>query len=124
MKNVILVDDSLIFLEVMHDYVMNQRKDVKCVKFYDPRDVLHYLANGNPIDVLITDYQMPRINGIELAHLVLQRHRHTRIIICSGYDKEYLEKRGREYGLMGVVGVEDKIEICPKSKIRELIQMI
>ena len=40
----------------------------------------------SPVDILITDVKMPRINGIELANTLAEQNKETKIIFISGYD--------------------------------------
>ena len=53
------------------------------------------------VDLLITDYVMPRMNGHELAARVVAAHPEARVLYMSGYAKESASKRG--LGLSDVV---------------------
>ena len=44
-----------------------------------------------PFDVVLLDYKMPRINGLEVAKEILAVNSHQRIIFASAYVKETLE---------------------------------
>src|SRR5262249_8810452 len=44
-----------------------------------------------PFDVLLLDYKMPQINGLEVAKEILAVNSHQRIIFASAYVKETLE---------------------------------
>lgn len=56
----------------------------------------------SPFDVVLLDYKMPQINGLEVAKEILAVNSHQRIIFASAYVKESLEnsmkqlKRGVE----------------------------
>lgn len=119
MKNAVLIGDSVLFLEMVQEHLERKHRKVECIKFYNPFDALHYISEGNPVDCIITDYMMPKINGLEIAYRVLHNHINPRIIIYSGYDKEYLLNRWKEYGLE-----DNKIEICTKSSLEDLVDMI
>jgi CheY-like chemotaxis protein len=45
-----------------------------------------------PFDVVLLDYKMPQINGLEVAKEILAVNSHQRIIFASAYVKETLEK--------------------------------
>ena len=50
------------------------------------------LANNPPFDIVILDYCMPQINGLEVAKEILSINPHQRIIFASAYVKDILEK--------------------------------
>ena len=49
-----------------------------------------------PYDVVILDYSMPRINGMDVAKEILAINSHQRIIFASAYVKETLEQSIKE----------------------------
>jgi CheY-like chemotaxis protein len=49
------------------------------------------LNNSAPYDVVILDYSMPSINGMEVAKEILAINSHQRVIFASAYVKETLE---------------------------------
>jgi CheY-like chemotaxis protein len=46
---------------------------------------LEILRNGQHVDLLITDYSMPRMNGVELAKAVSKLRPGTPILLATGY---------------------------------------
>jgi len=48
------------------------------------------LANNPPFDIVLLDYNMPQINGLEVAKEILSINPHQRIIFASAYVKETL----------------------------------
>jgi CheY-like chemotaxis protein len=50
------------------------------------------LANNPPFDIVLLDYMMPQINGIDVAKEILSINPHQRIIFASAYVKETLEE--------------------------------
>ena len=47
-----------------------------------------YNTNTSPFDVLLLDYKLPDINGMEVAKEILAVNPHQRIIFVSAYVKE------------------------------------
>lgn len=50
------------------------------------------LANTPPFDIVILDYLMPQINGLDVAKEILSINPHQRIIFASAYVRETLEE--------------------------------
>ena len=49
------------------------------------------LADNPPFDIVILDYLMPKIDGLEVAKEILSINRHQRIIFASAYVKDTLD---------------------------------
>ena len=47
-----------------------------------------------PIDLLLTDLEMPEMNGREVAKAVKQRRPDIRVLVMSGYPKEVIHRKG------------------------------
>ncbi|MBA3750909.1 MAG: response regulator [Nitrosopumilus sp.] len=50
------------------------------------------LANNPPFDIVLLDYKMPQIDGLEVAKEILSINPHQRIIFASAYVKQTLEE--------------------------------
>src|SRR5919109_5431619 len=66
-----------------------------CLKAYHeefPRKRFRTYATGQilPFDVVLLDYKMPKINGMQVAEEILAVNPHQRIIFASAYVKETL----------------------------------
>ncbi len=60
------------------------------VSFSDPVSALSYIQK-EPVDIVLSDIRMPRMNGITLCQNILKINPSVKIIFISGYsDKEYL----------------------------------
>ena len=44
-----------------------------------------YLSKNPPFDVVVLDYRMPNMDGLQAAKLILQANKHQRIIFTSAY---------------------------------------
>ena len=64
---IINVDDNDMNLLLIETYL--QEIDATFVNFTDPSAAVEYLQN-NPFDLVIVDYKMPEMNGIELTKAV------------------------------------------------------
>jgi DNA-binding LytR/AlgR family response regulator len=61
---VVIVDDEEMVLTSLNAY-LTLETDYRLESFTDPEQALNYL-HGHLVDVVISDYLMPKMNGIEL----------------------------------------------------------
>lgn len=86
MFDILLVEDEKLELETLRDYV--DWKKLGAGKVYTARNgrsALECMAEHEP-DIMITDIQMPVMNGIELTRRVREEGYKCKIIFLSGYD--------------------------------------
>jgi DNA-binding response OmpR family regulator len=60
----------------------------------DGSEALAKFSNAGPFDVLVTDVQMPGLDGISLARKLLAKAPATRIVMMSAYADELDKARG------------------------------
>ena len=65
MSSVVIVDDQGVNRKVLTSLASTLEPDVQVTAFSDPWQALSYIREHTP-DLLITDYQMPSMNGAEL----------------------------------------------------------
>lgn len=110
MKNVVIVDDYFDFAKVLAEFI-GKKGEVSCKAFGNSNEAHRYVTETEDIDVVLTDYEMPRLNGFQLANKLLESNSGLRIIIMSGHGKKHLEKVAIEYGLNGKVELADKSDL-------------
>lgn len=79
-QSVVVVDDDPLLVEVC---TMALEPYYQVRGFCQPHQALTFFK-GRSADILVTDYTMPGINGIELSRLVKQMHPHIKIMLISG----------------------------------------
>lgn len=123
MKNVMLVDDNQISVEGMLKNINWNSVGAQVVACqYDAVSALKVLEE-TPIDLIISDIEMPNLSGLELASSALQKNSFIKIILISAYDKfEYAKQAIR-------IGTYDYVEkpldydyLC--QKVRNAIALI
>lgn len=103
--NILIAEDendlALLYKQALEDrdhHVTITPNGEDCLKTY--HDVFQEMTLHNtdtmrhlllPFDVLLLDYKMPQINGLEVAKEILAVNSHQRIIFASAYVKETLE---------------------------------
>jgi CheY-like chemotaxis protein len=60
----------------------------RALEAYSGMEALEILANENAVGVLITDYAMPGMNGIELASKARDLHPNLHVVLATGYGEE------------------------------------
>ncbi len=81
-KNILLVDDDY---DVISGYQRNLRKDFKIKIASSAYEALDVIKESPQFAVVISDYAMPKMNGIELLQMVRKVSPETVRIIITGY---------------------------------------
>jgi len=76
-------DDALINLNTVD---MVQDLGHAAVEAHSGREALDILASGRRIDVLITDYAMPGMSGLELANEARRLWPDLQVLLATGYN--------------------------------------
>lgn len=78
---ILIVDDELLMLQLLSRIFEQDKHEVICAK--DGIEAIR-IFKEQQIDLVITDIVMPRKNGIELIHEILEKKPNTPIIAMSG----------------------------------------
>jgi signal transduction histidine kinase/FixJ family two-component response regulator len=105
--SVLHIDDELSFLQLTQKFMqLIGDERLKIIPLSDPMKVFEVLKVKN-IDVIVTDYQMPILDGLELLSKLREANNNIPVIILTGKGREevairalnlganyYMEKRG------------------------------
>jgi two-component system, response regulator, stage 0 sporulation protein F len=106
---ILVVDDArefLIFLDVLLRHVA-PRYDI--VTALDAHSALHHLTQRT-VPVLITDYMLPGMNGLQLSAAAKAASPTTHVILISGDNSAALKQRAREHQVDTFLLKEDIID--------------
>lgn len=67
--NIVIVDDFPLTLQFIEHH-LQQAGYCNLSTFESPLDLIGYMQNGNKPQIIITDFQMPHLNGIELLNRI------------------------------------------------------
>ncbi|MFO7985563.1 MAG: sigma-54 dependent transcriptional regulator [Desulfatiglandaceae bacterium] len=81
-SNILFVDDEKEMLSTVKMYLSQSGYEVR-VTDYGPEAL--ELANSDDFDVVVTDLNMPDMNGLDLLQAIKKRHPDTEVIIVTGY---------------------------------------
>ena len=117
-KCILIVDDSETVRQVLKLALGNAGYQV--VEAEDGFDALAKLS-GAQIDMLITDLNMPNMDGLELIKKVREegKHRFTPIVMLTTESSEEKKKAGREAGASGWIVKPFKPEQLLKVKFNK-----
>lgn len=103
--NVLLVDDQRDILRLLHSTLETLKKpEIKIFESPSGEEALLY-SSRQKIDLLISDYKLPGMSGLELMHKIRVRHPEIKVILISGMT----ERKVREEMLnAGALAVFDK----------------
>ena len=109
--DVVVVDDKVMITDLFESYIRLSGAHVNIYTFNDPTKALEFINSNQKIDIIITDYKMPGLNGIELLKACPMEA--TRILI-SGYISDVAEERLNE---LNAVFFEKPVPMKQISKI-------
>ncbi|PIU00691.1 MAG: hypothetical protein COT74_03230 [Bdellovibrionales bacterium CG10_big_fil_rev_8_21_14_0_10_45_34] len=113
----VVVDDEPEILEIMREILLETGYDV--ITFSDPREALRELVKLGPMCVF-TDYEMPKLNGIDFIKEIRKKDDISPIVLVSAY----LSKSALVEAIN--LGVDSAIEkpFTSKQLIAKTLQMI
>jgi len=68
-RQVVIVDDQSTGRMILEKIILQIADDITVIDFADPRKALNWLKD-NQADLIVTDYRMPSLNGIEFIEAV------------------------------------------------------
>lgn len=89
MKKILVVDDYKDLRETMISFV--ELLGYEVIAASDGQEAKEIIEKTPDIDVVLTDVQMPRLNGIELARYIELNHSRIKTIVMSGDRQEVIE---------------------------------
>lgn len=82
-SNVLVIDDESCILKMMELVLSNSGFNVTTAK--NGSDGLAAYGNGAKYDVVVSDYRMPDMTGIEVEQEIIRRDPSAKVIIVSGF---------------------------------------
>lgn len=100
MKRILFIDDDNIVLETFKYLLSNYNYDVTiCNNSIEGLN----LALNNDYELIITDYHMPNITGIELIKKVKLQKKNVSIILASGYLDDDIIDNAYKVGALSIM---------------------
>jgi CheY-like chemotaxis protein len=101
-RNVLLVDDQRDILRLLHSSLDTLKNpDMKIFEAPSGEEALLEAAH-NQIDLLVADYLLPGMTGVELMHKVRSRHPDVKVILISGMNERKVRDEMLNAGAMAL----------------------
>lgn len=123
MYKVLLVDDEVLILNGLKNLIQwQQLKLVIEDTALNGEEAFEKFIN-NPVDIIITDITMPKLNGLQLIRKIKEVNSETKFIILSGYDDFNYAKEGISLGIENYILKpinEEELEATLDNTIKKL----
>jgi CheY-like chemotaxis protein len=101
-ESILLVDDEKTMVHVIQP--MLERLGYQVTARTSSVEALEaFRANPGRFDMVITDYTMPNMTGMELAHKLMQIEPEIPIILCTGYSAQINKEKAKKMGIKAFV---------------------
>jgi len=104
-----VADDQQIYRDGLVN-MLNRSKRCKVTIAAENGQEMLMKIKGNVPDVVLLDYRMPDMNGVEVARRIREKHPEVKILILSMYDDEEFVIRAVECGANGYLSKDDNPE--------------
>lgn len=98
----LIADDHSLFRDAVRTLLKEQKRIEVCAEAGDGNELIKLAAKHNP-DVIITDVQMPGMNGIEASRIIKNKYPLIRIIALTMHSDDYLIVDMLDAGASGYV---------------------
>ena len=106
---VVYVDDDEVLTFLMERLFVRAGYQVNT--FNDPTDALAWIARpGTKVDLVLSDYNMPRSNGIDFARALKASGANIPVAIITGHITEALQQQAAQVGVCGIVYKPDSAD--------------
>src|SRR6478736_2349887 len=99
---VMIIDDHRLFNDGLNAMLEPEKHIEVLTQVYDSREARIKVKKLTP-DVVLMDFNMPHINGMELAKLLLEEKTALKILILSMYNEERHIDTFKEIGVKGYI---------------------
>ena len=99
-KKILIIDDQPDILEVLREILELLGHEVTSAT---SGNCLKKEIDVSEFDLVITDYQMPDMTGVEIAKKIISSCPDKKIYIISGYHQVISEKKMEECGIKGIL---------------------
>lgn len=123
MIKVLIVDDEMIVRMTLQSIIDWSSKGIEIVGTYDNgKQALKHIQDHGQVDLIITDINMPIMNGLELIKAVKEGSNRTEFLVISAYDDFHLVREAFKLGVTDYI-LKQKIDEESMTKVIEGIAL-
>jgi two-component system response regulator (stage 0 sporulation protein F) len=111
-KKILLVDENLRVRELLYNALTKQGYEV--ITADGGKQALELLGIQKP-DLILLDFKMPDMNGVEVLTKIKSLDNKVKIIMLTGYESEELEEEARLLGASGFLPKSSGMEVIVKA---------
>jgi DNA-binding NarL/FixJ family response regulator len=98
----LIADDHPIFRKGLKGIILESFPDIEIYEAQNGTEAIEIIRSKTP-DISILDINMPEINGLDVAQLVLKEKLHTRVIMLTMYKEKEMIRKAMLSGAHGYV---------------------
>lgn len=106
-KSILLVDDTAFLRRILRDYLQQQPNWVVCGEAEDGADAIVKAQQLRP-DLIVLDFSMPVMNGLEAAKHLKRLLPQTPIVMFTIFDSLQIEQEALAAGIHSVMSKSDQ----------------
>lgn len=99
---VVIVDDHRLFNDGLYGMLKSEDEIEVLAQVYDSREAEKVVRELHP-DVVLVDFNMPHINGIQLTQALVEYSKEIRVLILSMYNEDMYVERFKRSGCSGYI---------------------
>ena len=107
-QHVVYIDDDEAQLFLFKR--MLERWGYRVSAFLEQREALALLAGEEPVDIVVTDFNMPGISGVEVARAIRDARPNLPVVVVSGYITDALRSAAVAAGVRELIAKPHEIE--------------
>jgi two-component system response regulator ChvI len=111
-RRIVLVDDDALFRESVSQNLIDASFAV--TDLADGESTLRYLSQRHPVDLVILDWKMPGMNGIEVLRLMRERNHQVPVIFLTVLSDQIFEEAALQGGAVDFVDKSRSFSILLK----------
>jgi two-component system, NarL family, response regulator LiaR len=109
-KRILLVDDNTLTRGLIRAFLESQPQVEVCGEASDGAEALEKGLELKP-DIVVLDFSMPRVNGLQAAFMFHKVAPHTPIILFTLFKDDILDRLAEAAGVASVVSKADELTI-------------
>lgn len=113
MISVVHIDDDEQFLALARHWILHQNPQTSVASFSSPAEALSYLLQGKDCDVIISDLQMPALDGLMVRNFLRLVDSKVPFILLTG--SELVSRKGLP---------PDLLVVSKSSEVRRMFDIL